>query len=524
MAVSRRTYHLGAQVYQPPGLGAKVELAGDVHFPTDLSGGPYPLVLFMHGNHSTCYKGTRADYRWPCRAGWRPLRNFAGYDYLASRLASWGFVVVSISANGVNYFGNAVSDTGMKQRGHVMEKHIDLWRDWSTLGGAPFGDLFLGAVDLSRIGTMGHSRGGEGAVWNVVVDRERPDPYGIDAVLALAPVDFTRQTITDVPFNVMLPGCDGDVYDLQGMHFFDDSRYAEPGDLSPKTSTTVYGANHNFFNTVWSPSSGFPGAFDDGEFSGCRNRLTESAERATGRSYMVSFFRRYVGGDTSLDPVWTGATHPNVPARTLLSYHAGADDRIDMARFDDPGDLGSAEAGPVDAAGLAMYGWCANTSELPCIPGNQFRYLDVHMGGYDWFSGQYFPGLGQAVIGWTMPDGTVTLVADGGGLDVSGYDAFQFRAAMNPGYFVNDFVSFQNLEVVLEDGDGDRARVAASDVGNEALSRPANGKFILNMVRFPLSAFTGVDLTDIDHVEIVFSQTPAGVLDVSDVAFSRGSA
>ena len=30
------------------------------------------------------------------------------------------------------------------------------------------------------------------------LDEERPDPYGIDAVLALAPVDFTRATINEV--------------------------------------------------------------------------------------------------------------------------------------------------------------------------------------------------------------------------------------------------------------------------------------------------------------------------------------
>ena len=45
---------------------------------------------------------------------------------------------------------------------------------------------------MSRIGVMGHSRGGEGAVWNVLVDQQRAVPYGLDAVLALAPVDFTR--------------------------------------------------------------------------------------------------------------------------------------------------------------------------------------------------------------------------------------------------------------------------------------------------------------------------------------------
>ena len=51
-AVTRAVYDLGDQAYQPPGLSGKVELAGDVHYPTDLGNGPYPLVLFLHGNHA----------------------------------------------------------------------------------------------------------------------------------------------------------------------------------------------------------------------------------------------------------------------------------------------------------------------------------------------------------------------------------------------------------------------------------------------------------------------------------------
>ena len=50
----------------PRGLGGRVELRADVHYPTDLSAGPYPLVLFLHGNHAACYRGDRAGYSWPC--------------------------------------------------------------------------------------------------------------------------------------------------------------------------------------------------------------------------------------------------------------------------------------------------------------------------------------------------------------------------------------------------------------------------------------------------------------------------
>ena len=304
--VTKRVYDLGDQVYQPPGLRAKVELIADVHYPKGLPGGPYPLVLFLHGNHSACYRGHSSGYTWPCRDGWEAIPNYEGYDYIAERLASYGYVVVSVSGNGVNVLGSRLNDTGMRQRGEVLERHLELWRDWSTTGGDPFGTRFVGKVDMSRIGTMGHSRGGEGAVWQVIVDRERPDPFGIDAILPLAPVDFTRATVNDVPMAVMLPYCDGDVYDLQGVHFFDDARYRVPGDDTPKHTVTVFGANHNFFNTVWTPSSGYPGSFDDGTRR-CDGRLRPIQERRVGAAYIVSFFRRYVGGD--LGQIRSGPAH-----------------------------------------------------------------------------------------------------------------------------------------------------------------------------------------------------------------------
>jgi dienelactone hydrolase len=516
--VRKVRYNFGDLVYQPPGLKGKVELTADVHYPRGLPDGPYPLVLFMHGNHSTCYKGRKASYEWPCRNGSQPIPNYAGYDYIAQRLASYGFIVVSVSANGVNVLGNHVRDTGMRQRGELLEKHIELWQTWGTIGGAPFQARFVGKVDLSRIGTMGHSRGGEGVVWNTIVDRERAHPFGIDAVLALAPVDFDRRTINNVPFAVVLPYCDGDVYDLEGIHYFDDSRYLVPGDATPKDTITVMGANHDFFNTVWSPSGGFPGAFDDG--TNCPGRLSEAQQRHVGVAYIVGFFRRYLGGDRALDPMWTGAQNPSqiAPAQTLVSYLPPdtPQRRLDVDRFTEPVSLSRDALGaPVRPNDVSHYGWCLDAESDPCVPG-EAAHSDVHL-----------PGLPQGVIGWSSGGtGSVRFSLPPKDRDVSGFDAVQFRGALNPGYQANSGVGVQDLEVVLTDGSGHRKAVPASSVDDRALAYPplrSEGHFILNQVRFPLSRFSGVRLKDVTSVELRFNRTPRGVIDLSDLAFVRGA-
>jgi hypothetical protein len=518
-AVARTIYDLGDEAFRPTDLHGKVELTADVHYPRGLPDGPYPLVLFLHGNHSSCYRDDSSRYEWPCPEGWQPLPNYEGYDYVARRLAAHGFVVVSVSGNGVNVLGNRVDDTGMRQRGELLERHLDLWSRWSTTGAEPFGSRFVGHVDLSRIGTMGHSRGGEGVVWQILVDRRRAHPYGIDAVLPLAPVDFTRRTINHVPLAVVLPYCDGDVSDLQGVHFFDDARYRVPGDRSAKHTVTVMGANHNFFNTVWSPSSGYPGSFDDGD-PRCPRRLSEAEQRGIGATYIVGFFRRYLAAEKSIDPMWTGAARPRSasPARTLVSYLAPDRParRLDLDRFtDETSIVRNALGGRVVPTGLSPYLWCADTFSDPCVP-DPFTFADVHL-----------PSLGQAVVGWTNPLGHLRFSLPLAHRDVHRFDAFQFRAAVNPGYPVNEGIR-QDLDVVLVDGGGDRAAVAASEVGRGALAYPAGlrgsvGHFILNQVRFPLDEFRGVDLRDVRAVHLRLSRTEAGVIDIADAAFASGA-
>ena len=107
---------------------------------------------------------------------------------------------------------------------------------------------------------MGHSRGGEGVVWHVIVDRRRADPYGIDAVLPLAPVDFTRKTMNRVPLAVVLPYCDGDVSDLQGVHMFDDARYRVEGDLSAEAHADAPRGQPQLLQHGVDPVTGLPGS------------------------------------------------------------------------------------------------------------------------------------------------------------------------------------------------------------------------------------------------------------------------
>src|ERR1044072_2214268 len=387
LAVTREEYNFGDTAFQPTDFPGPVELRASIHYPTVLAG-PYPVIVLLHGRHATCFKGGSQLLQWPCTDnGSQPIPSYQGYDYVANVLASNGYIVVSVSANGVNAVDNQVFDLGALARAELMQKHLDILNGFNTTGGAPFGTKFVGKFDLTRVGTMGHSRGGEGVVRHYVLNNSLGAPYGIKAVFPLAPVDFNRFVVNNAALNVMLPYCDGDVSDLQGVHFYEDARYNVPGDTAPKHYELVMGANHNFFNTIWTPAtSPFPGAANDWlsfvpgghSDSHCGDgktsqRLTEAQQRGTGLAYMTAFFRTYVGGETQFVPLLTGDAPPPASAQTsnlFVSYHAPANRRLDVNRLLNDANLTTNNlGGAATQTALSPYDLCGGDAPQPqrCI-------------------------------------------------------------------------------------------------------------------------------------------------------------
>src|SRR5215213_9440812 len=69
LAVTREEYDYGNLAFQPTGFPSAVEVKASIHHPTDLTGGPFPVVVFLHGRHVTCYnKAGVTALRWPCRS------------------------------------------------------------------------------------------------------------------------------------------------------------------------------------------------------------------------------------------------------------------------------------------------------------------------------------------------------------------------------------------------------------------------------------------------------------------------
>lgn len=544
--VTREEYDFGDTAFSPTNFPGPVELRASIHYPTNLPGAPLPVIVLMHGRHATCFKSGSglggAFLQWPCTVnGTQPIPSYKGYDYLSGVLASHGYVVISISANGVNAVDNAVFDLGALARAELIQQHLNILNTFNTTGSAPFGSKFVGKFDLTRVGTMGHSRGGEGVVRHYLLNNSLGAPYGIKAVFPLAPVDFSRFVVNNAALSVLLPYCDGDVADLQGVHFYDDARYNVPGDLAPKHYVLVMGANHNFYNTVWSPSSGLPQSVDDwmlfvqsghsdshcGSVGG-NQRLTEAQQRGTGLAYMSAFFRTYVGGEKQFIPILTGDAPPPASAQTtdlFVSYHAPDTPtlRLDVNRLLDAANLTTNNLGAaVTQTGLIPYDLCGGEAPQPltCLPGAG-NAQQPHTAPSARSAAR---GLSQLRTGWNNFTGNYRNNLPAGLGNVSGFQAVQFRVSVN-------FTDLRNLEdlaqdfrVRLTDASGASASVRVSDVSRALFFPPGKvfpvPKVVLNTVRVPLSAFGGVNLNNVRSVQFTFDERLQGAVLISDVAFA----
>jgi hypothetical protein len=236
---------------------------------------------------------------------------------------------------------------------------------------------------MTRIGLMGHSRGGDAVSSFVEYDHTRPvgERYPLRAVISLAPVDYERHVPYGVPFMTVFGSCDGDVSNLQGARLYERSQYT--ADAYPTYQVEQLGGNHDAYNTVWQADGDDASATDaacgpdvtggngyegghiepanphsirlSGEagphfevlkgepkpysienankldptkntrISGDPARMGD--QEKLGLATMSAFFRRYVGGEGAMEPYLTGELaaegKPSVPESACPESIAG---------------------------------------------------------------------------------------------------------------------------------------------------------------------------------------------------------
>jgi hypothetical protein len=507
-----------------PDINQLSEMKGHIVAPVDATD-ESPLVLFLHGRHEPCYgsdetghghklSGSSQQSRsakavmtvWSCPEGEKPVPSYLGYDYVQRLLASQGYVTVSISADAINALDYRAIDGGAAARAALIRDHLRAWKQFVADGTHP--------ADLTNVVLVGHSRGGEGAN-RASLDLPRDEGYAVTGQVLIGPTDFAFQAAPSTPTVTLLPYCDGDVSDLQGQNFTDDGRdvTTDPqSDLAFHSSVLVMGANHNFFNTEWTPKLSAAPSFDDwgGDPTatcGSRNpsRLTAADQRKVGRAYIAGAVHLFAGGDDSVLPMFDGSPVSVPSAGTAeVRSHAVGGGMVTMR----PGLDGSPSAG--DTAVVRLCDGVADSRSADACQKRVSSSRTPH-----WPS-EFFTGvpLRQFLdIGWDS-SGLV------GGLDLdqpwdlSADSRLDLRTVVDPRH--------GPVQVGVELTDANDDSVVVTPVGGGNLYPLPSGSYSLSKrwgqdLRVSLADATGIDLSQVTRVGLV-SRNAAGRVYVADIS------
>jgi pimeloyl-ACP methyl ester carboxylesterase len=356
-----------------PDIPQKSEMVGHVVEPIDATDSA-PLVLFLHGRSLDCYRPRHGESSpfpqssdpdaWTCDEGTIPVPNYLGYRYVQRLLANQGYVTVSISADAINGLDWHTDDGGAAARAALIRHHLEQWVDFVAAD--------THHADLDNVILVGHSRGGEGAN-RAALHLPRDAGYAVTGQLLIGPTDFGYQAAPYTPTITLLPYCDGDVSDLQGQNFTDDARDLAAGEpIAFHSSALVMGANHDFFNTEWTPGISAARSSDDWFGPATKTcgtdtamRLTAAEQRAVGKAYIAGAVHLFADGDQGALPMFDGSavTVASAGNADVRSHAIGGGLDIRRPELD-------SSVGTVDGASMRLCVGVSDTSRpRACKPG-----------------------------------------------------------------------------------------------------------------------------------------------------------
>jgi hypothetical protein len=490
----------------------------------------YPVALFLHGRHFNCDNdgsgpGLVGGYSFTCPVAHR-IPSHEGYNYIMERLASQGVFSISISAHDIQ---PGLGAWDYDARGRLILKFLDKLKDWTANGTDPFGGIFAGKLDMSRIALSGHSRGGEGVVAAQQLNKTWPTPHSISAVNAIAPTDQNAASyfMTDAPYYLLVGARDGDVATMQGFRTYDRAYPDGAPRRYPKAVAWVYGANHNYFNTIWTDSAalGTPnpwaGSVDDGGSLTVTQQLTAAEQQQVALVTIMAFFRQHLQGIRPFRQILTGRWKPAaIPNQFVFWTYQ---DRRRKA-------VDNLERIPLDATQNTLLG----AVMAPGFTTFEARLLNHNDSDYPpglLTDSAFFHDTLGLKLAWTAPQ-TYTTTIPPPHRNVRRYTYLTIRAAKKvsgppmAGAGVN-------LIINIEDGAGRAGLVAARSDEFDPIPHPyqRSGGWCLSCtnqaqlkgVRIPLRFFTKyhsrVDLTDV--AKITIRTEGSGEIGLDDIEFGR---
>jgi hypothetical protein len=473
---------------------SNVPLNGQVCIPRGR--GPFPLVVFAHGNHGALANST------------------PGYLYLCELLASHGVIAATIDVNFLNGFN--FGENGGRAIVHL--EHLVQFRRWNA---TPHHRLH-GRVNLDRIMIVGHSRGGEAvghaSLFNTLTAVQPTPgsptvpldgsaglgPYGfhLRAVAAIAPTDrqyepVSGPTVVPDPYYLLHGSRDGDVSSFEGYNTHARCHGVDPAnptisDGRFKALLWVIGANHNQFNSVWpsEPGAAVPIPRADQEQIAKVHLGALAQALLLGRSGYLKVLRDHAVATTWVPVGSDFVSQYQDPHRVFLMHNQEG-----LA----PPQVSAPVQGVVVAAGIGAVRQADDLVNSGAPP----PYLTLR-------------------ADWGQPGGRLDVDVVPGSLPPSRYRVLALRVGQSdePGNPVG-----VDQDFTLEVASGSRvATLRASSLHRLRYPdvAPGAGKIVMQSLRLSTRrlARLGVDVRDLRQVRLSFDRTPSGVVYLGDLQLS----
>jgi len=277
------------------------------------------------------------------------------------------------------------------------------------------------------------------------------------------------------------------------------------GTVGFKATYTVWGANHNFYNTEWQEP-------DASVCFGHRPISTNSTgiigtgsdeQRQTGFLAMLAFFLGNVGPST--DNTLNQLFDPRFPApadRVDRGFHPGSSTTLSKQLEDFTG-----------AAGTSTFGLPNGASNITITHGSISEHEPTHSAG---------------TISWTTAGNSTFFQSNwavsGSGFDLSTFQYLDLRVDRSRDDTLNAAPT-TDFRVMLVNGNNTLTGSAListylkleGPVGRTASARHS----MLQTARIPLTAFSGATLTSIRGVRLVFNSTASGKIYVANIRATK---
>ena len=463
---------------QPTSNITTVDFKARVFFPskdstgTQVTDGVHPLIIFGHGRY-----GPTAGSGYP--------NNYLHASYLLKQLASWGYICVTVNFDVIHPIG------GISERGELFLKAID----FMLAENANASSKFFNKIDASKIGLIGHSRGGGGATSAVNRNQAQGSPRNIKALATISPTSFNTSPISGNMPQLMLFGTwDGDLSDAQGYAMWDIA----PRDKT-KIYVEIYGANHFYFS-------------DDLVYTDETQGILRENHQNMAKGFINAFFDQYVSGNLRFS--WP----------EYLTYDKKVDTVEYYVQYMNNNILAIDNGEPLGTAATNSLGG-ANT------PNSLTLFDDSNLGNG---TGQFGNTTGLR-LSWD--NATDKIEFNFPSVDATPFSYISFRASQRHGEIGNTVNTFKNIKVQLTDKSHHSFSLPISNSIYKGLQYPdleeypfgsGSYKNIPSTFRLKLSDFAGVNLKKIEKVTILFDTPNApgfvnntGAITFDDLEFTN---